>query len=103
MATFKQKRLVDKIIKNNGNFRKSMKEVGYSESTARVPKVITESKGFKEVCAQKGLTESFIVDALVEDINAKPGNRIGELGLGSKILGLQDKHEVDGNITITWE
>jgi hypothetical protein len=103
MATWKQKHLVKAIVKNNGNLRKSMKEVGYSDSVSKRPKTITETKGFKEAAAKQGLTEDLITESLVDDIIAKPANRKGELELGAKILGLTDKKEVSGDITIKWE
>ena len=88
--TMKQKKAVENIIKNNGNFNKSMKEAGYSKDTSRTPKVLTESKGFKQVCKEAGLTEELITQCLSDDIKAKPKNRKGELELGAKILKLTD-------------
>lgn len=49
MATIKQKKAIEKIVENNGNVSKSMREVGYSKETAKNPKSLTESKGFKEL------------------------------------------------------
>ena len=48
MATLRQRRAVKKIVENHGNISKSMREVGYPETTAKNPKNLTESKGFKE-------------------------------------------------------
>ena len=48
MATLKQKKLVTKIVENCGNVSKSMREVGYSPNSAKNPKHITGSEGFKE-------------------------------------------------------
>ncbi len=51
MATLKQKKVVAKILENNGNISKSMREVGYSPAFAKNPKLLTESDGYKEEAA----------------------------------------------------
>ena len=48
MATHKQKLAVKKILENSGNVSKAMREVGYSPGTAKNPKHLTTSKGYKE-------------------------------------------------------
>ena len=48
MPTEKQKKAVDKIVENHGNVSKSMREVGYSPNSAKNPKILTDSKGYKE-------------------------------------------------------
>ncbi len=64
-----------------------MREVGYSENTAKTPQKLTESKGFIELCEEKGLTDDLLINALVEDIKSKKGNRKSELELAFKIKG----------------
>lgn len=59
MATIKQKLAAEKTMENNGVVSKSMKQVGYSPNTAKNPKVLTESKGWKE------LMEKYIPDNLL--------------------------------------
>lgn len=49
MATIKQKKAFDKIVENRGNVSKAMREVGYDATTAKNPRNLTESKGFKEL------------------------------------------------------
>jgi len=98
MATTKQKKALDKVVENGGNISRAMRDVGYSKATAKTPQKLTESIGWKELCEERGLTEDFLVDALVEDIDKKPQNRKAELELGFKVLGkLSDKQE--GNKT----
>lgn len=89
MATLKQRMAVDKIVENHGNVSRAMLEVGYPPVTAKNPKNLTESKGFKELMKEYGLTEGLIAKSLVEDIKLKKQNRIGELRLGSEILGMK--------------
>jgi phage terminase small subunit len=48
MPTEKQKRVVAKIMENNGNVSKSMREVGYSKNFSKNPQTLLESDGFKE-------------------------------------------------------
>jgi len=91
MATIKQKKALNKIVENRGNIGKAMLEAGYDENTAKNPKNLTESKGYKELLKESGLTENLVVRALVEDIKKKPKNRIQELGLGARLLGMIKK------------
>ena len=91
MATRKQKLALNKIVENRGNISKSMREVGYDDTTAKNPKNLTESKGYKELLKGSGLDENLVVGALVEDINKKPQNRAKELALGAKLLGMIKK------------
>lgn len=48
MATMKQKMAAAKLLENHGNVSKTMRETGYTDNTAKNPKNLTESKGFKE-------------------------------------------------------
>lgn len=87
MPTVKQKKALNKIVENGGNVSQAMRDVGYSRNTAKTPQKLTESVGFIELCDKKGLTDNFLIDALVEDIKKKKGNRKSELELGFKIKG----------------
>lgn len=87
MPTIKQKFALEKIVENGGNVSQAMRDVGYSENTAKTPQKLTESLGFIELCEEKGLTDGLLIEALVEDIKAKKGNRKAELELGFKIKG----------------
>ena len=96
MATIKQKLAFNKIIENQGNVSKSMREVGYAFNTAKVPSTnLTKTKGFQELCNEYGLTDDFLVNALVDDIENKPKNRKAELELAFKIKGrmMEEKPE----------
>lgn len=91
MSTIKQEKALEKIVENGGNASQAMIEVGYSPNTAKTPQKLTESKGYKAILADCGLTESFIVSNLVYDIIKKPERRLGELTLASDILGMRKK------------
>lgn len=99
MATLKQKLVVRKILENNGNVSKSMREVGYAANYAKNPQDLVETKGFKQVMASYGLTEELITTALVDDIKAKPKKRFLELSLGSEILGMKKRAEPENDKT----
>jgi hypothetical protein len=99
MATTKQRQAVERIVENRGNVSKSMREVGYDADTAKNPKNLTESKGFKELCEELGLTDNLLVKALVEDINAKPGNRVNELRLAATITGRMTETPAGATVT----
>lgn len=88
MATLKQKMAVKKIVENRGNVSKAMVEVGYDEDTAKNPKNLTDSKGYKELLDEL-LPDDFILGALRDDIEKKPQNRVAELGLATKVKGMQ--------------
>ena len=49
MATTKQKLVASKLVENGGNLGKAMIASGYSEATAKTPKKLTESIGWKEL------------------------------------------------------
>jgi len=87
MSTIKQEKALEKMVENGGNASQAMRDVGYSENTAKTPQKLTESKGFKELCEDSGLTDLFLIESLVEDIKAKKGNRRAELELGLKVRG----------------
>lgn len=101
MTTFKQKKAVKNLVENGGNVSKAMIDANYSPATAKTPQKLTESKGFKQLCEEVGLTDELIISSLVEDIKEKPKNRKPELELGAKIKGmLIDKKEPQGNLQI---
>lgn len=93
MATMRQKMAVKKIVENQGVVSTAMKAVGYAPNTSKNPSNLTNSKGFKELMEECGLTEELISTALVEDIKAKKKNRVAELGLGAKILKMTENGE----------
>jgi hypothetical protein len=70
MATIKQKALCRKIIENNGNVSKSMREVGYSKETAKNPKNVTNSIGFQELIQSiDGLKDDQVLQTLSKSIH----------------------------------
>ena len=89
MATAKQRIAVSKIVENRGNVGKAMREAGYDDTTAKNPKNLTDSKGYKALLYECGLTEDLITRVLVEDIKTNKGKRLGELALGAEILGMR--------------
>lgn len=87
MATEKQEKALNKMLENGGIASRAMLDAGYSLATAKTPQKLTGSLGFVELCEERGLTDNFLIDALIEDIKAKPGNRTAELALALKIKG----------------
>lgn len=98
MTTYKQKAALVKMVENGGNVSQAMISVGYSTNTAKTPKKLTNSRGFKEVCEEVGLTNNFLLNCLVEDIKKKRGNRKSEIELGFKLLGTLLKVENENNL-----
>ena len=94
MPTIKQKLAYKEITENHRSISSAMRQVGYSSNTAVKPQNLTESKGWKELCDDLGLTDELLTTALVDDIKAKPQNRKAELELGFKVRGrVTDKEE----------
>lgn len=94
MATQKQKRAVEELVENGGSVSRAMVRAGYSPATAHTPSKLTRSKGFqefKEICAELGLDAELIIKSLAENIRGKPMDRVNELLLAAKILGLLEK------------
>lgn len=88
MATLKQRRAIDELVGNGGmSIAKAMIKSGYTEATANTPSKLTESKGFKQICEEIGLTDNFLTKALYNDIKNKPSKRLGELSLAFEITG----------------
>ncbi len=100
MATQKQEFALKEMVENGGNISQAMIAAGYSPNTAHTPSKLTHSKAFKEfeaMCQENGLSSELVVKSLVEDILSKPMNRVSELLLASKILGLLDKAKQEQN------
>ncbi|MFB9654773.1 hypothetical protein [Pseudarthrobacter oxydans] len=97
MATVRQKLAAEKIVEKRGSVSAAMRAAGYTDASAKNPKNLTESKGFQELCDELGLTDEFLLSALVEDIKGKPGDRKPELELGFKVKGrMTEKKEITG-------
>jgi len=89
MATQRQEKALDKIVESSGSVAHAMREVGYADSSANNPKSLTESIGYQQLLKDKGLTESLIVQSLVDDIKGKPKRRLGELQFGADLIGMK--------------
>lgn len=64
-----------------------MIDSGYTHATAKNPnKNLLIQPGFKEL-AEQYLPDTFLLDALREDISSKPGKRDKELALAFKVKG----------------
>lgn len=100
MVTLRQKAAFDKVVENGGNISRAMMEVDYSPATAKTPQKLTESKGWKTLCEQAGLTDDFLIKALKEDIEKKPQNRKPELELGFKVIGRLKENPQDNKTLI---
>jgi hypothetical protein len=50
--TLKQKRAIELLVENHGNISKSMREAGYTEASAKNPKNLTNSLGYKSIADQ---------------------------------------------------
>ena len=100
MSTLRQKALAKCIVQNMSlekpmNKKQMLVKVGYTETVATTkPREVMEQKGVKDALKNDyGLTEELIKTALVDDLRSKKGNRLGEMRLGSDILGLTQKVE----------
>ena len=97
MPTLRQEKAFKEVMKTYGSVGQAMTKAKYAKSTTNVPKVLTESKGWKELCEQHGLTDKLLLSSLTEDIKKKPQDRNAELTLGFRIKGrLIEKPQEDG-------
>lgn len=71
MATIKQKQAAELILENPGkSVSAAMREVGYSENTAKNPSDLTQSKSFREIMEKAGVTDEKISRVLDEGLQA---------------------------------
>ena len=98
---YRHKKLANEIIKQGMttgkvNTGKAMIDAGYSKSFSKTPSAVLESKGFKAVAVEAGLTEENIAKWLYTDIITNEGKRVPELTLTTKLLGMhEEKVNVD--------
>ena len=90
MPTIKQKRAVKKIVENRGNVSKAMLEAGYPPTTAKNPKNLTDSKGFKEL-----MEENLSNDKLLK----KHEQLLNSTKIEHMIFPLGPKDEDDPNLS----
>lgn len=98
MPTTKQKIVIGKILENpSKSLYFSMRAAGYAHNTAIAPtKNLLGRQSFKDLAEAAGLTELFLIDALVADVKAKPGKRHKEIELGFKVLGTLQPSDAPG-------
>lgn len=78
------------IVASGGkSIGKALLSVGYSHSIAKNPKRVLDSKGFRDLLHNQGLTEELVATSLVDDIKAKPKHRVQELSLAADILRMR--------------
>ena len=99
----RHKKLANEVIKQGMttgkvNKGKAMRDAGFPESMSKNPKQVFESKGFRAVAIQEGLTEINIAKWLFADIESNAGKRVPELTLTTKLLGM---HEEKLNVDLT--
>ncbi len=87
MPSVKLLEAVKDITENHRSVSQAMRNAGYAESTATKPSNLTNTKAFKELMNERGLTDELLTDSLKEDILLKPQNRLGELALMAKLKG----------------
>jgi hypothetical protein len=87
MATPRQHKAAENMVANGGSKAQALRDAGYSEAIARNPQKVTDSQSFQALCEELGLTDNLLVNALVEDIKTKKGERKQELELGFKVKG----------------
>ena len=84
-----------KITTGRVNKGKALLDAGYSKSISTVPKLVTETVGFKQLM-ETYLPDENLVTCLAEDIKGKPGERLGELKLAFGLKGhTSDRVDMD--------
>lgn len=89
IGTPQQRKAVEYMVQNGGKLMPAMRKAGYSETTIdHAAGRVFRGKAFQQLLKEAGLTDMLITKSLVEDIEAKPQKRLGELTLGAQILGM---------------
>ena len=88
--TIRQKKVAKLMLDNVSSSKKEILQMAGYGKLASQPHRVLEAEGTKMALAEYGLTEELITTSLVSDIEAKPKNRLGELRLGSEILGMKE-------------
>lgn len=96
----KQFNAMKNLVVNGGNVAKAMRDAGYSAQTAKSPAKLTKSEGFRALCDELKFDNRFVISALKDDVMNKPGHRIGELTLASRILGLVQPPQVKTTVNV---
>lgn len=99
--TLKQERFAQEYLET-GNATEAANRVYKSKNRNTAHSIGAENlrkpaiKGFiKNAMEENGLNADLVVQSLVKDIKSKPANRINELLLASKLLGLFDSAKRD--------
>ena len=98
LPTERQKRLVLELLSGkHKSVGSAMRAAGFSKTTAINPHIVFAQRGIKHLLEELGLTETFLVSNLKQDIIAKPGDRARELEMGFRLHGSfpSEKVEVD--------
>ena len=91
MATVKQKRAALNIVEKHMSATQAMREAGYDETTATRPANLTQSKGFKELLAQMGVTDEKLAKVLNEGLEATKVVVMGK-DSGEAFVDIQPDH-----------
>lgn len=94
MATIKQEQAFDNVVENGGNVSKAMRDAGYSESTAKTPQKLTESKGWVELINEK-LPDSLLAEKHLEGLNAI---KDGEIDYAVRHRYLDTAYKIKGKV-----
>lgn len=102
--SIKQINAVNNLVENRGqSIGGAMIKAGYDPITAKNPKNLTESRGFKQLCDECGLTDTLILKSLSDDIRGKKHRRVQELALGAKIKGMLVERSINANVNISFD
>jgi hypothetical protein len=99
--TAKQKMAVENTCKNlrtGETLENALLKAKYSPSVAKHPQIVLESKGFRQLADEVGLTDNMILTAIADDIKNKPMDRSKELAIACKVKGLY-KADNDQRVT----
>lgn len=82
----RHKRVLANMVDNGGNMRKAIAKENYSKAVQDTPSKITETRSFKELMAEQGLTNEYLNECLKNDIDSK-SQRFQELQLAYRLSG----------------
>jgi len=103
--TEKQKRAAENIIRQkasgkNVNKGEALRDAGYSDKVAKNPKAVTKSAGFLTYMSDNGVTEQGLAGMLAADLDAKPGDRLGELKFAASLMGIEGAQDTGNAVQV---
>ena len=108
-GTIKQKEAIKRIVVNRGVLKRAMLDAGYTETSAKNPKNLTESKAYKQalpsIIERMGIERDRAISMMAKKIGRAKYRDMSEAvdKLTKNIQLLSGGRTVSGDVTFKWE